>query len=669
METGFFDHQGKKKKTIYDADLNLDRTTRIYKTLNNLSNDSVHFLKSGELKEFSFSADRMRPLMAYINDNKVLISKHLNNDEFQASNQEAAIREFSANLTENLRTINKVQETMNEIEFSPVFFLSDPLINAYLDNQIPLSWEFHHDLVLIINLDNRKIIDTLIERGQKRIFLLNGLIDVTELADNNSYPDDVVIHKLEDHEKIREFIMVFKTQPPRRFLALDCGSKKSDAEIMDDIKFSLERGREAAWIRFNTLNRGDAVKILDNLNNIVKVQQTAEFHKKFEGHSAIIVCPGPSLAKNIDTLKEAKGKILIICVLHAFRALKKAGITPDIVIHTDPFSLKNLYFERDGQEKSQWDEWIESNDFSDVRYFITSSMGSPSMFNIPTKKILWMSPGQKVGAHLPIDVYDYNRVGGSVSHSAFDLMVEFGFKSIALVGQDLAFGSTGEMYADHAHLDMSEKRLKGMGERFEVKGFYGDNVETNNTFYFFGQSYEMFARELKESGINLFNCTEGGMYLEGFEHCSLKEFISSKKKNSKEEEISSIFSNVENSHGNNGVEKKAMRQYVSKNMSLGNEIASFIEGAMDIVNKKDFSEHKLAKFDKLQNKVIRKMKRNYFFELGLQRELYMLQSGLGADKSLDGQLAFHMDFLSSAKKFNTKFRKALKEQFRLLNDN
>ena len=60
------------------------------------------------------------------------------------------------------------------------------------------------------------------------------------------------------------------------------------------------------------------------------------------------------------------------------------------------------------------------------------------------------------------------------------------------------------------------------------------------------------------------------------------------------------------------------------------------------------------------------MKRNYFFELGLQRELYMLQSGLGADRSLEGQLAFHMDFLSSARAFNSKFRKALKEQFRLL---
>ncbi len=669
METAFFNHQGTKKRTIYDADLNFERTRRIYKTLNNLSNDSVHFLKSGELKEFSFSTDRMRPLMAYINDNKVLISKHLDENGGASSNNELAIKEFAANLTQNLRTITNVQETMNEVEFSPVFYLSDPLINAYLDNQIPLSWEFHHDLILVINLDNRKIIDSLVERGQKRIFLLNGLIDMNELIANNSYPQDVVIHKIKDHEELKELIMVFKTQPPRRFLALDCGANKTHQEIMDDIKFSLERGREAAWIRFNTLNRGDTVKILDNLNNIVKVQQTSEFHKKFEGHSAIIVCPGPSLANNIETLKKAKGKILIICVLHAFRALKKAGVVPDIVIHTDPFSLKHLYFERDGQEISQWDEWIENNDFSEVKYFITSSMGAPYMFNIPTEKILWMSPGQKVGGHLPIDIYDYNRVGGSVSHSAFDLMIEFGFKSIALVGQDLSFAKTGEMYADHAHLDMSETRLKGMGERFKVKGFYGDEVETNNTFYFFGQSYEMFASELKEGEIGLYNCTEGGMYIEGFEHCSLDEFIDSNIRNLREEGINEIFSKESKTNEKYAADKKAMRQYVSRNMALGNEIAKFIDGAIEIVSKGDFPEHKLAKFDKLQNKVIKKMKRNHFFELGLQRELYMLQSGLGADTSLEGQLAFHMDFLSSAKKFNGKFRKALKEQFRLFNGN
>ena len=669
METAFFDHQSEKKRTIYDVDLNFDRTRRIYKSLNNLSEASVNFLKSGELKEFSFSTDRMRPLMAYINDNKVLVSKHLDEDGTTSSKNEMAIKEFAAKLTQNLRTITNVQETMNEVEFSPIFYLSDPLINAYLDNQLPLSWEFHHDLILIINADNRKILDCLVERGQKRIFLLKGRIDMDELIANNSYPDDVMIHMLDDYEKLNELIMVFKSQPPRRFLALDCGAQKADQEMMDDIKFALERGREAAWIRFNTLNRGDAVKILDNLNNVVNIQQTSDFHKKFEGHSAIIVCPGPSLSNNIEVLKRAKGKILIICVLHAFSALKKAGITPDIVIHTDPFSLKNLFFERDGQEISQWDEWIEDNDFSEVKYFITSSMGAPDMFGIPAEKILWMSPGQKVGGHLPVDVFTYNRVGGSVSHSAFDLMIEFGFKSIALVGQDLAFAKTGEMYTDHAHLDMSEKRLKAMGERFSVKGFYGDEVETNNTFYFFGQSYEMFARELNDTQIDLFNCTEGGMYLEGFQHCSLDDFINAKIKNLRNESINEIFSKVVKPDEKITSDKKVMRQYITKNMSLGNEIAKYIDGAMEIVLGKDFSDHKLLKFDKLQNKVIKKMRRNYFFELGLQRELYMLQSGLGADRSLEGQLAFHMDFLSSAKEFNTKFRKALREQFRLLTSN
>ena len=51
-----------------------------------------------------------------------------------------------------------------------------------------------------------------------------------------------------NYEMLNELIMLFKTQPPRRFLALDCGTEKADQEMMEDIKFALERGREAAWI-------------------------------------------------------------------------------------------------------------------------------------------------------------------------------------------------------------------------------------------------------------------------------------------------------------------------------------------------------------------------------------------------------------------------------------
>ena len=38
--------------------------------------------------------------------------------------------------------------------------------------EIPLSWEFHHDLIMIINLDNKKILDSLgRERSKKNIFI------------------------------------------------------------------------------------------------------------------------------------------------------------------------------------------------------------------------------------------------------------------------------------------------------------------------------------------------------------------------------------------------------------------------------------------------------------------------------------------------------------------
>lgn len=664
METAYFENETAKKLTIFDADLNLDRTKRIYKALHKLSDESVQLLKNGAFKEFSFSTDRMRPLMAYINDNSLLISKHLDNEDEKTYQND--IKDFASSLTQNIRTINKVQETMNQIDFNPVFFLSEQLLDAYLDYQIPLSWEFHHDLIIILNLDNRVLLDSLVLRGQKRIFILNGSIDLKEVSANNNYPPDVTVHQLQDHSLLKDLILEFNNQPPRRFLALDCGTEKTDPEEMEDIKKMLERGREAAWIRFNTINRGDAVKILDNLGNIIKTQQTSDFHNKFNGQSAIIVCPGPSLSKNIDVLKKAKGKILIISVLHAFKALKEAGIIPDIIIHTDPGNLQAYHYKKDGKDTSYWTSWVEENDFSEVSFFITTSMGAPQMFNIPAEKVLWMSPGQKIGKHLPVDIFDYNRVGGSVSHSAFDLMVEFGFESIALVGQDLAFAKDGELYADDARLDLSDKRLFDMGRRFHVKGFFGDEVETNNTFYFFGQSYERFARELEDTNVKLYNCTEGGMYLNGFEHCELRSFIEKYSSICSKNNIYDIFDSVKKTKTDVVTDKKSMQHYVTKNLSLGNEISALIKSAMEIAVKGDYSDQKIIKFDKIQNKVIKKLKRNHFFELGLQKELYMLVSGLGADRSVEGQIAFHSDFLKSVKKFNQKFRRALQEQLRVL---
>ena len=68
---------------------------------------------------------------------------------------------------------------------------------------------------------------------------------------------------------------------------------------------------------------------------------------------------------------------------------------------------------------------------------------------------------------LPIDLFDYTRVGGSVSHSALDLAIEFEFSNIALVGQDLALSENGDLYTKNAELDQSADRMARLGEVFK----------------------------------------------------------------------------------------------------------------------------------------------------------------------------------------------------------
>ena len=78
-----------------------------------------------------------------------------------------------------------------------------------------------------------------------------------------------------------------------------------------------------------------------------------------------------------------------------------------------------------------------------------------------------------------------------------------------------------------------------------------------------------------------------------------------------------------------------------------------------MLRKEKLSNVELSKFDKLQNKVIKKMKRNYFYTLALQKDSYILQAGLKADSAVATQLEFHKDFLISIDRVNEKFKASL----------
>ncbi len=650
------------KSIFSQVDLNLERTKRIYRLLGDLSGNVMNSLKTGNLSEFSGSSDKMRPMLSYIADNQVLLSKHFSGEKNNIEDEEE-ISYLARDLRTNLASIEAARKALDQVDFNPVFFLSDDLTNAYLDYKIPMSWEFQNDLVVVLNLDNTRLLDALIRRGQKRIFVVGGSLNISEYEVNIQ---DVIVYKTDDHEQLEKLMTGFPQRPPRRFLVLDCGSKPTKTKKLNEISEGLLKGRSSAWLRFNTINRGDAVKVLDNLANIISYRQAAEFHNKFQGQSAVIVCPGPSLGKNKHLLKELKGKVLIICVLHALKTLRAEGIVPDIVIHTDPQNLKSLSFDKNGKKTTYWDHWMNKEDFEGVSYFVTSASGSPENFDIPVKEILWMSCGMRIGSFLPTDVHDYNRVGGSVSHSAFDLAIELGCKNIALVGQDLATTEKGDLYAKNAELDMTKARVEGLGSRFKAKGFYGKKVWTNTSFSFFATYYEYFANDVKkQKDISLFNCTEGGIFIKGFKHISLRKFID-KEVSASSEAIDEVFSKVARDKQKYEKDKEKIKRFIKENIKLSNEIMRLSKIAMEIAKKDYHSEDDLRRFDVVQNKAIKKYGKNSFYTLGLQKEIYILTAGVAADNTIKGQLGFHLDFLKAAGKFNRSFNEALTKQFSLM---
>ena len=76
--------------------------------------------------------------------------------------------------------------------------------------------------------------------------------------------------------------------------------------------------------------------------------------------------------------------------------MKAAGITPDIVIHTDPQNLKAVFREENGELVSCMITG-STDELEGVSYFVTSSSGSPENFDIPVKEgpldVSWYESG------------------------------------------------------------------------------------------------------------------------------------------------------------------------------------------------------------------------------------------------------------------------------------
>ncbi len=259
-------------------------------------------------------------------------------------------------------------------------------------------------------------------------------------------------------------------------------------------------------------------------NNIPRIADNQDFHvlkDSFKNKTAVIISAGPSLDKNIEELKHYRDKLVIFCVGVAFKAAVRHGIIPDFVMAIDNFK-----------------EIIDIPEVKDVNLILAATSYS-ELFEVSPRRFFnyynkTMPVCKWIAGVMGIKDLNYYETAGTVSINCFYAAKLMGCDKIIFIGQDLAYTdnkcySQGSAYAEFKVNQESQKELSGH-EKFlntnliQVKGLNGLMLFTRPDYYLFILYFQKIAREYA-SQLKLINATEGGVYLEGFDHITLKEAL------------------------------------------------------------------------------------------------------------------------------------------------
>ena len=309
-----------------------------------------------------------------------------------------------------------------------------------------------------------------------------------------------------------------------------------------DLKYTKER--------FWGLTRN----LIKNLPNLVHETPIAEFRNRFAGQTAVVVSAGPSLDRNIETIKKYRENVVLIVVGTAIKTLYKHGIKPDFLCLIEAYDSSKQ---------------IQGLDLSDV-YFVTEPTANNSL-----RQFKYKDTFSHIAKNLPInnwwsklaniDIEEYSSKG-TVSYTALNCARILGCSRIIIVGQDLAYVE-GQCYSkDSAYKDLvcqynnekkkweitakdfasfcnslsnsqnEEVRIKTAQKRLEnlnaslyyVKGINGDMIPTESVYATFIKPLTEFTEIYNDR--KYINASMIGAQIDGFENLTLEEALNDTQK-------------------------------------------------------------------------------------------------------------------------------------------
>lgn len=280
--------------------------------------------------------------------------------------------------------------------------------------------------------------------------------------------------------------------------------------------------------------------ILSNVELLARCSPFLALENHYKGVPAFIVGAGPSLDKNVQLLREAGKKGIVIAANSGALALGNHGISPQVIACIESIDIS---------ERLQTIPYIDHcvRAFSLAAHPNSLRTGKGPLLPIYEAIPQYSLPMEELTGVPGVSVC------GSVSTAAFSLAQKLGCSPIVLVGQDMAFtqgrtyaGGTGyesstaqvDSESGQVRLAWNEqlKKLHGTqhGQRhtseplMHATAWGGDGtVASGPSFMALNTWFEGMAALLQQSktGTRLVNATEGGARVVGFEEITLRELL------------------------------------------------------------------------------------------------------------------------------------------------
>lgn len=236
----------------------------------------------------------------------------------------------------------------------------------------------------------------------------------------------------------------------------------------------------------------------------IDISKKYEF-KQFKDKPVLLLAAGPSLKHEIDFIKENQSKFIIVAIYATITFLEEHNIIPDIVIQFDQsnMAIKTLHL-------------LKNKDFlSNTIFLLAAHVTKEFTKEINNNNIYMFQPTYSAKVNFGA------LASPSVGEIAYCLILQLGFKSIYLLGLDMALDSeTKQAHFSKDYIGtFSTDILKDSLDKFDmrkntirVKGNFLDRIDTLPAYKISIDHINMFSKKFLSEDLNIYNLSNGAYF-------------------------------------------------------------------------------------------------------------------------------------------------------------